>query len=159
MWTIKKLITKNVLTLKKEATIEDAASILSHNEGRCIIVTDNDMPVGTITESDVMRIVAMNQGMKVSVGKVMKSPIVSMTSLTTFESALNIIDTKGVNNFPIIENNLVVGMVKKKDIVNSVSEYQRVHRNIQNAVLILFTLFEFMMFIYFGFLGKLLGVQ
>ena len=48
-----------------------------------------------------------------------------------------------------MKNKKLVGLVTKKDIVSAISDNLRLHRSIQNIVLIMFVLFElFIFFLY-----------
>ena len=77
----------------------------------------------------------------------MSSPIAFMAPGTRLEEALKIIDTKRFRKYPVIENNRVIGLIAKNEIVIAISDNVRIHRMIQNLVLIIFVLFEFFVFL------------
>ena len=82
----------------------------------------------------------------------MASPVISMTPDMKLDEALKIIDTKKFRKYPVVESGQLVGMVTKKDVVNAISDNVRFHRNIQNAVLVLFVLFELFIFVFSRYL-------
>ena len=55
MALVKKIMLANVPTLKKEAKILDAAKLLSHNESGCVVIVENNRPIGILTELDLDR--------------------------------------------------------------------------------------------------------
>ena len=63
-----------------------------------------------------------------------------------------IIDTKHFKSYPIVDNGALVGLATENGIVQELNDNIRFHRNIQNAVIILFMLFEFFVFILYKYL-------
>lgn len=148
MARVRKIMLADAPTLKKEAKIGDAAKLMAHSESGCVLIVENKKPIGIATELDFVRnVVSKGRSLNESVSKIMTSPVVFMTPNMKLDEALKIIDTKRFRNYPVVENGELVGLVTKKDIVNAISDNVRLHRNIQNIVLILFVLFEFFIFV------------
>lgn len=150
MARVRKVMLADVPTLKKEAKIEDAAKLLSRTENGCIVVVDGKNPVGMITELDIVRNIASGKTkFKDSLSKIMNSPVTCMTPDMKLDEALKMIDTKRFRKYPIVEKGELIGLVTKNDIVHAISDNVRLHRAIQNIVLILFVVFElFVFFLY-----------
>jgi len=145
------------LNLKKEAKIEDAARLLAQSSSGCVVIVENKAPIGIVTELDFVRnIVSGKKNLKEPVGKIMTSPVTFMAPSMKLDEALKIIDTKKFRKYPVVENNELVGLATKKDVVNAISDNLRFHRNIQNVVLVLFVLFEFFVFVLYRYLYKYL---
>src|SRR3989338_4199965 len=158
MAKVRKVMLTDVPTLKKEDRIEDAARLLTKTENGCLIIIENDVPIGILTELDVVRhIKSPKKNLKQPVGSIMSSPITFMTPDTKLDEALKMIDTKRFRKYPVIENNRLVGLVTKNDIVLAISDNMKLHRAIQNIVLILFVLFELFVFILYEPLKQYLG--
>ncbi len=158
MASVKKIMLTDVPTLKKEAKIEEAAKLLANNQYGCVVIIENNKPIGIITELDLIRnVIATGKSLKEPVGKIMSSPITFMTPYMKLDEALKIIDTKRFRKYPVIENGELVGLVTKRDVVNTISDNLRFHRNIQNIVLILFVLFEFFVFVFSSYLNQFLS--
>ena len=147
MAKIKKIMLTNVPTLKKDTKIEEAARSLIQNQGGCVVIIENNKPIGIVTELDFVRnAVSKGKILKEPVSKIMTSPVTSMTPNMRLDEALKIIDTKRFRRYPVVENEQLIGLVTKRDIVNAISDNVKFHRNIQNIVLIIFVLFEFFVF-------------
>lgn len=159
MVRVKKIMLTNVPTLKKEARIEEAAKLLTESYYGCVVIVEDDKPIGIVTELDFVRNAASKDKsfVKEPVSRIMSSPVMSLTPLTKLDEALKIIDTKRFRKYPVVENEKLVGLVTKKDVVNFISDDLRFHRNIQNIVLILFVLFEFFVFVLYRYLYKLIS--
>ena len=157
MARVKKIMLTNVPTLKKEAKIEEAAKLLAQQASGCVVVVENNKPVGIVTELDFVRnAVSKGKSLKEPVSKIMTSPVTCMTPNMKLDEALKTIDTKRFRRYPVVENEKLVGLITKKDIVNTMSDNIRFHRNIQNVVLILFVLFEFFVFVLYRYLHQYL---
>ena len=150
MARVKKIMLTDVPTLKKSAKVDEAAKLLAKTKSGCVVIVENNEPLGIVTELDFVRnIVSKSVGFNEPVSRIMSSPIVSMTPDTKLDYALKIIDTKNFRKYPVVENKKLVGLVTKKDVVSAISDNLRLHRSIQNIVLIMFVLFElFIFFLY-----------
>ncbi|MBI3027007.1 CBS domain-containing protein [Candidatus Woesearchaeota archaeon] len=153
MARIKNIMSTDVSTLKKEAKIEDAARLLAKGGSGCVVIVDNNKPIGIVTELDfVKNMVSKGSSFKEPISRIMSSPVTFMSRSMKLDEALKIIDTKKFRRYPVVENGELIGLVTKRDMVNAISDNVRLHRNIQNAVLILFVLFEFFIFVVYRYL-------
>ena len=158
MAKVRKVMLTDVPTLKKEATIEEAAKLLAKTENGCIVIVENKAPIGMVTELDFVRHVPSGERkLKEPVSRIMSSPVTFMSPDTKLDEALKMIDTKRFRKYPVVENGQLAGLVTKNDIVHAMSDNMRLHRAIQNIVLILFVLFEFFIFILYEPLRQYLG--
>jgi len=154
MAKIDKIMDISVPTLKKEANISDAARLIANKPHGCIVIVEGKKPVGIITESDIVRnLVSKKINQKEKVTKIMSSPITSIRPDTKLEKALEIIDTKHFGKYPVIENESLVGVVTENEVVHSINDNIKFHRNLQNAVLIIFIIFEFFNFVFLFYMN------
>ena len=152
MAKVSKIMIANVPTLKKEASIEDAVRLLARQGIGCVVIVEGKTPVGIVTELDILRQFSSKSiNPKDTVSKIMTSPVTSMSPYTKLDEALKIIDSKRYRRYPVVENNELVGIVTKKDVVNVISDNIKLHRRIQDTVLVLFVLFEFTVFAYINY--------
>ena len=157
MARVKNIMLTNPPTLKKEASIEEAAKLLAQTQHGCIVISENKNPVGIVTELDFVRnAISKNKSLKEPVSRIMSSPVTFMDPNMKLDEALKIIDTKKFRKYPVMGNGQLMGVVTKRDIVNAISDNLRFHRNVQNIVLVLFVLFEFFVFVLYKYLHKFL---
>jgi len=157
MAKVRKVMLTDVPTLKKEDKVEEAARLLTKTDNGCLIIVENDVPIGILTELDIVRHIKSKNIMKQPVSSIMSSPVRFMTPDMKLDEALKIIDTKRFRKYPVIENNRLVGLVTKNDVILAISDNMKLHRAIQNIVLILFVLFELFIFILYEPLKQYLG--
>lgn len=156
MARVRDVMLDDVPTLGKEAKIGEAARLLAGGGTGCIIVAEGKKPIGIVTELDLIRNIVKGKSLKSPISGIMASSVVSMSPNMKLDEALKIIDTKKFRRYPVVENGELVGLATKRDIVNAISDNVRFHRNIQNAVLVIFVLFEFFVFVLFRYLYKYL---
>ena len=158
MAKVRKIMVTDVPTLRKEAKVEDAAKLLAQQNIGCVVIVEGRKPIGIVTELDFLRqFSSKSMSMKDPISKLMTSQVTSMDPNTNIDEALKIIDSKRYRRYPVVANNELLGIVTKKDIVNAVSDNIKLHRRIQDAVLVLFVLFEFFVFAFADYISKYLS--
>jgi signal-transduction protein with cAMP-binding, CBS, and nucleotidyltransferase domain len=99
-------------------TVKDAASMMDDANVGCIIITQNNIPSGILTERDfVKRIAAKNQALSTHVSDVMSSPLIMIGPEETVWEAAETMKQKGVHKLPVHERNKVIGIITTTDIV------------------------------------------
>lgn len=155
MAKVSAIMNTRVPTLKKEAGISDAARLMVDNPLGCVVVVEGEKPIGIITESDIVRsLVSGKINLKEKAAKIMSSPITAISPNTSLEKANKIIDTKHFRRYPVVKDEKLIGVVTENSIVQAINDNVSFHRNVQNAVLIIFVLFEFFIFVLYGNLIK-----
>ena len=143
MAKVRKVMLTDVPTLKKDAIIGEAAKLLVQKGHDCVIVVEGKKPIGIVTELDlVMKINSGKINFKEPVSKIMSSPVTFMTPDMELDEALKIIDTRRFRRYPVVENDKLIGFVTKNNIVHAISDNLKLHRAMQNIILIIFVVFE-----------------
>ena len=115
---VNQIMTKYVLSLEKSFSIQDAAEKMKSDKVGSIIVTDNDKPIGIITERDfVTRVAAEGRPLFTEISEVMSSPLISIDHQETIWEASELMKRKNIHKLPVIEDDQIVGIVTTSDIV------------------------------------------
>lgn len=132
---ISKFMTKNVITAKINSTVKSVCkSMYDNNVGSVVIVkptTEGTVPVGMITERDVVKIVGSMElfSPEVPIRPFMSSPLVTGSSAMTITKAIEIMSKKNIRRLPITDKDSVreklVGIITEKDIVNAIVKPRR----------------------------------
>jgi len=127
---ISKFMTKNVITAKINSTVKSVCkSMYDNNVGSVVIVkptTEGTVPVGMITERDVVKIVGSLElfSPEVPIRPFMSSPLVTGSSAMTITKAIEIMSKKNIRRLPITYKDSIqeklVGIITEKDIVNAI---------------------------------------
>jgi predicted transcriptional regulator len=109
----------DVITTKKDSTVEEAVKLMSKHEIGCLIVTENDNPIGILTERDLLnRILARSQDLKrIRVEEVMSAPLVSVEPNVQLGDVSRLMFQKNIKKMPIVKKGKLIGLVTLTDIL------------------------------------------
>ncbi len=99
------VMVRNIPIADPDQSVHEAAKIMKQEKvSALIVVSENDNPMGIITERDfVHKIVAENKDiLKTKVRDIMSTPLVSVTPETTLEEASVILKTHRIKRLPVI---------------------------------------------------------
>ena len=115
---VNQVMSKDVLTLDKSTTLQEAAEHMKKLSIGCVIVTENNNPVGIITERDfVTKIAAEGRPLFTEIKEVMSSPLITINSEETIWEASELMKEKLIHKLPVTDNGNIVGIVTTSDIV------------------------------------------
>jgi len=112
------IMTKNIVSVDKNAPVEEAAKKMKQNDIGFIPVCEGDTLVGVITDRDiVLRDVAKgNQTKSLTCGDIMTTDIVTGTVDMDVHKAADIMAEKQIRRLPVVENGKLVGVVALGDL-------------------------------------------
>jgi CBS domain-containing protein len=118
--SVQKVMDHHIQTIKPDAPVVEAASELyDHDTGSLVITTQgSDLPVGVVTKSDINMVVAEGKNpSEVSVEKIMSTPIISITTTDTIQTAAELMRDHSIKKLPVIdEEEECVGMLTASDL-------------------------------------------
>ncbi|MBL7152493.1 MAG: diguanylate cyclase [Phycisphaerae bacterium] len=109
-----------VVTVKCDATVKTAAAEMSANKVGCLVVNDDDGKyVGIVTERDIVnRVIASSKDLgATTVAEIMTSHVVSCSRQTPTSKAREIMAANGIRHLPILDGDVVVGMLSARDLM------------------------------------------
>ncbi len=120
------LMTRNVLTLPEDATVEDAVRLMAHQRISCIVVEDAGRPVWIITERDLVRQAAMAEAIASRpLAAAMSHPVHSVAIDTPLPEAMQIMDQARLRHLVVLdEQGSIAGLVTHHDIVKQLYDHQ-----------------------------------
>ncbi|HEV2550649.1 MAG TPA: CBS domain-containing protein [Stellaceae bacterium] len=140
------VMTRSVITTTAEASIEEVARLMVFHRFSGVPVVDaKGRVVGMITEGDLLRRsetdtekphsrwvrlligpgrlaqeYAQTHARKVE--EVMSSPVVSVTPETSLAEVVALMESRGVKRLPVLENDRLVGLVSRADLLKGLAE-------------------------------------
>jgi CBS domain-containing protein/ribosomal protein S27AE len=110
------IMTRDVIVILDEATVEDAARALARNRISGVpVVNDAGALVGLVTEHDLIakagRVVA----------DIMTRGVISVTPDTEVEQVQHLLTNQRIRRVPVVDNNRVVGIVSRSDLVRQIA--------------------------------------
>ena len=109
----------HVYSVEREATVLQAAKLLSEKRVGAVVVTSGPKVIGIFTERDLVnRVVAAGlDPSQTSVGQVMTSPVVCCQPQTTKAECVKVMTERRIRHLPIADHEELVGMISIGDIL------------------------------------------
>jgi signal-transduction protein with cAMP-binding, CBS, and nucleotidyltransferase domain len=115
--TVGDLMSRELVRVDREASIEDAAELMSGRRVGSALVFDGERLVGILTERDVLRVVGARKLTGATVGEWMTRDPDTVGAEETVEQAGVLMLHGGFRHLPVVEGTTVVGMVSIRDLV------------------------------------------
>lgn len=109
-----------IITVNCNATVNVAATQMFINKVGCLVVNDDDGKyAGIITERDIVnRVIAPSRNIEATtVAEIMTSNIVTCSPQTPTSEARGIMAANGIRHLPVVEEDVVVGMLSARDLM------------------------------------------
>ena len=115
---ISEIMTKDVISLSVDDTVEHAAKLMKQHNIGSIPVNTKEKIVGIVTDRDIiLRCVAEGKDLKTQVVReiMTSNPVVGDENINV-DDAARIMSERQIRRLPIVENNALVGMVSLGDL-------------------------------------------
>jgi CBS domain-containing protein len=123
MPSVKDIMTKEVVTIDVNKSVFEAAQLMTTKSLGCLIVVDKGLPVGIITERDIVRrIVAKRSSLDLRVVEVMTKTLVTVNPYTSLKDAARVMSTNRIRRLPVLKQNQLVGIVVASDFVRNIGK-------------------------------------
>ena len=149
MLTAKDIMTKDVVTVKNETSIEELSALLVSNEISGVpVVSADGAIIGMVTENDLISrnkrlhiptvvsfldaVIYLESSKKFAedvkrltatkVGDICAKKVVTITEDTTLTDIATIMSEQKVHLLPVVTSGKVVGIVGKRDVVKAVAQ-------------------------------------
>jgi CBS domain-containing protein len=129
MTTVKQCIdqkTNTIFSVRSSDSVEVALLLMRDNRVRSVLVIDDGVLVGIVTQGDcAIKVLLPNSNAKQTiVSKVMTAKPLTVSLTNSLEECMAIMVHKHIRHLPILEKNKVVGVISIGDIVKSIMEHQ-----------------------------------
>jgi CBS domain-containing protein len=123
MPTVKDLMTKSVIAIDANKTVIEAAALMSQNDVGDLVVMENNLPVGIVTERDfVRRVLAEGKSTSTKVSEVMSTPLRVIDQEAPIKEAARRMVSKKIRRLPVVKDNKLVGIITAADFARHLSK-------------------------------------
>jgi acyl dehydratase/CBS domain-containing protein len=120
--TVREVMTRSVETVTPDVAVRVAASRLREHDIGSLVVVENGHPVGIVTSTDFVTVVAAGgDGDAVAVGDMMSDNPVTIGPEAVVTVAAHRLAEHAITKLPVVEDGSLVGIVTATDLTNYVS--------------------------------------
>ncbi len=112
------IMTKDVITASQNTTAKDISITMKRHNIGSVIITDNNIPVGIVTESDlVRRVLAEGRDPNTtSAREIMSSPLITADYNMDTSEAASIMGSKKIKKLPVTKDGKLAGIITVSDM-------------------------------------------
>ena len=120
---VAQVMTRAIVTTNKKASLKKAIELLSHKQVSCLLVEEDDRPVGILTERDIGRIFLQGNDLdKICVEQYMSSPVSHVSLETPIQEATNIMKREKIRRLVVVnQEGEIEGLLTQSDIIKDLS--------------------------------------
>ncbi len=120
MGQIRDIMEKNVITIENDKTAQEAAEIIAEKDISFLVVINDGIPQGVLSESDFVRKVAATdkKSSEVKVSDIMSYKFRSVDPTTTIEDAVQKMLNKNIRRLLVTDNEKLVGVITQTDLAS-----------------------------------------
>ncbi len=123
MPSVKDIMTKIVASVNVNQTIFEAAELMSSKGISCVLVTDGEVPVGVVTERDIVgRVVAKRKSLDLKVSVIMSGSLITIDPDASLKEAARLMSMNKIRRLPVLKKNKLVGIVSASDFIRNLGK-------------------------------------
>ena len=121
---IHEVMNTSIVSVDSSITATDAAKMMEDTDVGAVIVFENGIPAGIVTDRDfAIKITAHSYPIDTPIRRIMSSPLISIDSESDLWTASDLMSTRKVRKLPVIDNDKVVGILTSSDIINHFADH------------------------------------
>lgn len=126
---------KNVYSVRSTTTVYEALKVMGEKNIGAILIIDDSELKGILSERDYARkIVLKDKSSKETlVDEIMESTVFTVKLSDNLENCMELMSTKRIRHLPVLENEIVVGIISISDVVKAIIELQKDTINYLNS--------------------------
>jgi len=118
---LKKIMVENVVTVEPNVTVQRAVELMNTHEIGCLVIVQNEKPIGMVTERDMLkRVIHKSRNPEeTSISDIMSKPLIAASPNMRTGDAAKLMLERNIKKLPIVENERLVGLVTLTDLIRS----------------------------------------
>jgi CBS domain-containing protein len=118
---------KEVYSILSTNTVYEALTVMSEKNIGAILIIEDTVLKGVLSERDYARKIVLKSksSKKAFVHEIMETNVVTVSPSDNLEYCMELMSTKRVRHLPVLENNIVIGIISISDVVKAIIEMQK----------------------------------
>ena len=120
MGQIRDIMEKDVITIENDKNAQDAAKIIAEKDISFLVIMNDGIPQGVLSESDFVRkVVAENKkASEIKISEIMSYKFRSVGPTTTIEDAIQKMLNNNIRRLLILDDDKLVGVITQTDLAS-----------------------------------------
>jgi CBS domain-containing protein len=115
---VRDVMVRRLVTAQPQVSLIDIAKLMRKNRVGSVILTKQRKPVGVLTESDLIKLVARGCDMKNGVAEdYMNRDVITCDPSITVIDALMVMRSERIRHLPVVVNGNLVGIISVRDLI------------------------------------------
>ena len=120
---VSSIMTKALISVNPATTAFQIAKMMEQGGIGAIIVKENSIPIGIVTDRDfATKIASNNLSFDVPVEKIMSSPLITIKHDEPISAAAEMMSSKKIRKLAVSENGTIIGIITSTDLVNQLAK-------------------------------------
>ena len=120
---VSSIMTKALISVNPATAAFQIAKMMEQGGIGAIIVKENSIPVGIVTDRDfATKIASNNLSFDVPVEKIMSSPLITIKHDAPISAAAEMMSSKKIRKLAVSENGTIIGIITSTDLVNQLAK-------------------------------------
>ena len=120
MPTVKDIMTENVVSISIVDSVFEAANLMNSNQVGCLVIMNEEEPIGIVTERDIVRrVVAKKLPLETKISAVMSKSLITIGPDASLKEAARVMSSNKIRRLPVLKQNKLVGIVVASDFVRN----------------------------------------
>lgn len=121
---VKDLMSVTVVCISPQTELTVALQVMLDNRYSCMVVVEEELPVGIITERDIVRLMTEFLSHRpfdsIRVAEVMSAPVMTVSETTTLFDALVVSNSQKIRHMPVVNGEgAMIGLVTQSDLTQA----------------------------------------
>ncbi|MBP6759146.1 MAG: CBS domain-containing protein [Flavobacterium sp.] len=118
---------KEVYSVLPSITVYEALVSMSEKNIGAILVVENDLLIGILSERDYARKIALKakSSKKTFVHEIMANNVITVKPSDNLDYCMDLMYNKKIRHLPVVENNNILGIISIGDVVKSIIDLQK----------------------------------
>ncbi len=124
---VKDIMTRALISVDSATTVYQVAKMMQEGGMGAIIVKEDNLPKGIITDRDFAIKIAVNKyPLDTPVHKVASYPLQTINSNESILTAADLMSTKKIRKLVVVNNGKVVGIITSTDLVDQLAKMKNI---------------------------------
>ena len=125
VFAVRHIMRKNIISVKNNASVVEAASVMVKNDIGSVVVTKDGKPVGILTEKDIVKNCCARKlcGGDLKVEEIMSTPLITIEADASLGEAALLMSRNKIRRLLVTEKGKIVGIITEKDVLRGTLSY------------------------------------